>query len=348
MYRMIQFFSLSVFVSAVALVMPLAWQSSKLPTDASLRGVAVSPGGVIIVAGTGPQVWVMNNSGQAWSDRTPDIIGVTDYRCAVTPSDSVLIVASAGSPAVILRSVDLGVQWSTVHSDTRPAAFLDAIQFWDARRGITFGDPVGGEFLILGTDDAGQTWRNLTCTVKPLEGEAGFAASNGSISLAGDSSIAIGLGGRADGGNSRVLISPDAGQTWTPYEVSVMPANASSGIFSMVLRESGFGIAVGGDYKLPDDVRGNVAVTDDHGKTWRLPKGQRPRGFRSSVIYVPSRELAAGYWISTGPSGTDISDDGESWRALSETGFHSLALMPNGTPIATGSDGRFAFLTDVQ
>jgi hypothetical protein len=244
---MIQFFSISVFVSSVALVMPLAWQSSKLSTDASLHGVAVSSGGVTIVAGNGPQVWVMNNIDQTWSDRTPNIVGVTDYRCAVTPSDSVLLVASAGSPAVILRSVDFGVQWSTVHSDTRPAAFLDAIQFWDARRGIAFGDPVGGEFLILGTDDAGQTWRNLTCTVKPLEGEAGFAASNGSISLAGDSSIAIGLGGRADGGSSRVLISQDTGQTWTPHEVSVMPASASSGVFSIVLRESGFGIAVGGD-----------------------------------------------------------------------------------------------------
>ncbi len=338
------------FACSLLLLLPLEWRSVVLPGEASLRGVSVASETVIAVAGDGPQVLVSADSGTSWKIRTPHHVGVTDYRCVATPTENVLLVASAGSPAVISRSIDQGMSWSMVHVDDRPAAFIDAMRFWDATRGIAFGDPVDEEFLVLATDDAGQTWRNLHCPVKPLEGEAGFAASNGSISLYDDSSLVIGLGGRADGGNSRVLVSRDAGQSWTSHEVADMPANATSGIFSLVIRESGFGIAVGGDYKLTDQTAGNVAVTEDHGKTWRLPRGKRPRGFRSSVLWVTSNSTidpgsdAGEYWLATGPTGTDISDDGEDWRPLSETGFHALSRLPSGAPIATGSGGRFAVL----
>ncbi len=347
------------FAVSLALILPLDWRVVTLPNDASLRGVAIASDSVIAVAGSGPQVWVSADAGISWQERTPHRDGVTDYRCVAMPTENVLLVASAGSPAVIARSEDYGRSWSTVHLDERPAAFIDAMRFWDANRGVAFGDPVGGEFLLLATDDAGQTWRDLNCPVKPLEGEAGFAASNGSISLAGDSFIAIGLGGRADGGSSRVLVSHDAGQTWTSHEIAEMPASPTSGIFSIVIRESGFGIAVGGDYMLTDQTAGNIAVTEDHGKTWRLPTGKRPGGFRSSIMFLPSKSpqnpdsqnpdsQRGDYWLAAGPTGTDISDDGEDWRPLSEKGFHALSLLPNGTPIATGSDGRFAIMNSVD
>ena len=73
-----------------------------------------------------------------------------------------------------------------------------------------------------------------------------------------------------------------------------------------------------------------------------------------SVIFVPAKgthsgeTIDAGYWLSTGPTGTDISDDGQDWRSIGETGFHALSLLPDGTPLATGSEGRIAILKRTQ
>lgn len=330
-----------------ASALPFAWQPIPLPSEASLRGIAVSASGTICVAGNGPQVWISNDRGSTWSKRTPNSSGVTDYRSVAMPIGEVLVVASAGTPAVILRSQDLGVTWQTAHDDERAAAFIDSVRFWDTQRGMAFGDPVEGAFWFRVTKDGGKTWSDRGCQIPPLAGEAGFAASNGSLAMMSPDSILVGLGGREDQGPSRVLHSEDAGRNWGVSEVADMPANASSGIFSVAMGEGGFGVAVGGDYKQTERRIGNIAVTDDQGRSWRLPKGQRPGGFRSSVIFVPAKGKARrpmGYWLATGPSGTDISDDGEDWRTLGGTGYHALCLLPDGTPLASGADGRVAIL----
>jgi photosystem II stability/assembly factor-like uncharacterized protein len=329
---------------ACLLAFPLQWQPLKLGTESSLRGIAV---GIAVgdteamcVVGAGPTVQVSEDGGTTWVDRTPVRDGVTDYRCVAILDGKILIIASAGTPALILRSPDWGRTWITVHEDTREAAFMDGVRFWDDQHGIAFGDPVDGAFLMLTTQDGGQSWQNVECDVTPLEGEAGFAASNGALMLNGKAKITVGLGGRSDGGPSRLLSSDNKGQRWSVVEVDEMPANASSGIFAIEIRDDGFGVAVGGDYKRLDHQQGNVAVTEDHGLTWRLPTGARPSGFRSSVVFVSQ----SNFWLATGPSGTDISFDGEDWRPLTNNGYHALIVTPDGTPIACGSEGRVAVL----
>jgi hypothetical protein len=68
---------------SLLVITQLAWQPLKSPTDASLRGVAISGQGTICATGSGPCVWVTQAAGDNWSDRTPQVPGVTDYRCAV-------------------------------------------------------------------------------------------------------------------------------------------------------------------------------------------------------------------------------------------------------------------------
>jgi len=103
-------------------------------------------------------------------------------------------------------------------------------------------------FPILATSDGGPSWQPVTCDVMPLAGEEAFAASNDSLTLNGKSKIAIGLSGRADSGAIRLLLSADSGNNWSVTEIAAMPANASSGMLAVEIRENGFGIAVGGDY----------------------------------------------------------------------------------------------------
>lgn len=328
----------------LALILPLTWQFIPILKPASLRGVAVSPDGVFCVAGSGPTVWVSRDQGEKWSERTPEQENAKDYRCVAMPDSNSILIASAGSPALILRSEDLGRHWKVVHSDERPAAFIDGMRFWNSRQGIAFGDPVGGKFLLLKTNDGGRTWREIDSGIKPLDGEAGFAASNGSMDLSDESTITIGLGAQTNQIASRVIKSNDSGNTWSVSDIECIASGNSSGIFALTMRPSGFGIAIGGDYRLTDLAKNHIAVTEDHGRTWRLPKGNPPGGFRSSVIFVPGKN--GGFWLTTGPSGTDISPDGEVWRALSKEGFHALSLTSDSVPIAAGSDGRVALLRE--
>ena len=107
----------------------------------------------------------------------------------------------------------------------------------------------------------------------------------------------------------------------------------SSGIFSIAFRQDAnqaqiekiretspiaddhgyyIGVAVGGDYTLPNTLEGTAAWSADSGSTWTA-SSKLPHGYRSDVAYDKSMKA----WITVGPNGTDIStDDGKNWRAI--------------------------------
>jgi len=103
-------------------------------------------------------------------------------------------------------------------------------------------------------------------------------------------------------------------------------------------------IAVGGDYKRPDDSQDVAAFSFDTGRHW-LPAKSSPHGYRSAVAY----DAATKTWITVGPNGTDIStDDGRNWRALqpsptdapdADRTWNALSL-----PFVVGPHGRIGLL----
>jgi hypothetical protein len=132
----------------------------------------------------------------------------------------------------------------------------------------------------------------------------------------------------------------DRGRTWTAHETPVRAGTPSSGIFSLAFHDGNHGIAVGGDYKEPGQAKDLVALTSDGGRTWRVPVGHQPGGYRSAVAYVPGtqgRTLAA-----VGPTGSDVSvDGGESWQRLGTSGFNALGFATQSAGWAVG-DGLIA------
>ncbi|MEL6895456.1 MAG: hypothetical protein AAFP90_05065 [Planctomycetota bacterium] len=339
---------------------PATWRETVLPQTVSCRAVSVSPNGkTLCIAGAGPRVWISTDGGDEWNERTPSIPGVTDYRCAVQPTNETLLIASAGSPAVILRSDDLGQHWKTAYKNDHPSAFIDSMKFWDAKRGIAFGDPVDGRFLLMQTTDGGATWNAIDGVPPALDGEAGFAASNQSIAVFGDGNCVIGLGGQTKT-DARVLLGEQFGTKWSVVTVQNMASGPSKGIFAIAadsrpeVGKMPTLIAVGGDYKNPQQRAGNFAISVDAGRTWSANVETAPGGYRSSIIHIPGSSSGAktARWIATGPTGTDISEDGRAWRPHSLTGFHALAgwkghSIANENPprqvsrfIAVGSEGR--------
>ncbi|HYO99381.1 MAG TPA: hypothetical protein VER76_04280, partial [Pyrinomonadaceae bacterium] len=225
----------------------------------------------------------------------------------------------------------------------RPAAFFDAMAFWDRDNGIAMSDPVNGRFLIITTSDGGRTWREMPAEGMPpaLEGEGGFAASGTCIAVEGRQNVWFGTGGTS---GARVFRSSDRGRTW---QVAATPlaSGKSAGVFSVAFRDARRGVIVGGDYTKEKESANNAAITQDGGRTWTAVTAARPAGYRSCVAYVYGVRGAPTLLVATGPSGSDYStDEGASWQSFGAEGFHtaSFARATPGAGWAAGEQGRIA------
>lgn len=202
------------------------------------------------------------------------------------------------------------------------------------------GDPVGGHFFVITTDDGGKTWQQIRGDRLPaaLPNEGAFAASNSCIAVEGKSNAWFGTGGAA---TARVFRSIDRGRTWTATATPIQAGTASAGIFSLHFRDSQHGVAAGGDYRQPTASSANVALTSDGGRTWKLAPAPPAGLFLSSVIQVPQD----GRIFAVGTAGSAFSRDGEHWEKLDDTGFNVVASDPSGKVIwAAGSEGKLSKL----
>ncbi len=246
----------------------------------------------------------------------------------------------ACQPARIYRTRNGGQSFEKLYESTNPKAFLDGIAFFDASRGLAFGDALGNRFQLLRTTDGGTTWQQIPDTALPeaLPGEGGFAASGTCLTVNPDGRawIVTGISG------ARVFRSSDFGQSWTTT-TTPLRYGPSAGVFSLASRPGGPTIIVGGDYKLIHATAGNAAISKDDGLTWQaVAPTASPAGFRSCVAWVPGYPNS---WIAVGESGSDCSNNnGQSWSRIGDRGYHVLGFSPNGVGYAAGAGGRFARL----
>ena len=70
----------------------------------------------------------------------------------------------------------------------------------------------------------------------------------------------------------------------------------------------------------------------------RKPEGTPPKGFRSAVAYVADRKI----WICAGPSGADISTNGQSWKQFDTGNYNALSFVSSKAGWAVGARGRIA------
>lgn len=318
------------------------WQVSPTGSSASLRGLELCADGQTIWAcGSQSTVIRSDNLGKTWMSVSPTGFEKLEFRSITAWDSQRAMIASAGTPAVVLATEDGGKTWQEILRRPEEKAFFDAMKFFDKERGILFSDPVENKWLILFTSDGGRQWKEIAKDSIPnlQVGEAAFAASNSALHVNTSGQAWIGTGG-VNNQRSRVYSSIDFGQTWADSYCPI-PSGEASGIFSIASSSQGRIVAVGGDYRPDQKSLHTAAFSDDSGKTWRLA-ALEPIAFRSSVITVPHPSKPIIQWVTTGPSGTDISTDGSIWKNVSTTGFHVLASHPNGTLVAVGSDGRFA------
>ncbi|MEW5927352.1 MAG: hypothetical protein AB1941_07705 [Gemmatimonadota bacterium] len=320
----------------------LEWVAQDVPTTASFRGLAVVDPRTVWVSGTGGTFAVTSNGGATWRAETvPDATGL-DFRDvhAVGARDAWLMSAGEGPQSRIYRTADGGRSWTLRYTVPGPQGFLDGMAFRGGASAIAYSDPVDGRFLVLATED-GDRWTPVPPAALPpaLPGEAGFAASGTGIAVRGDR-VWFGTGG---GAQARVFRSADRGRTWAAAPTPLAAGSAGAGVFSVAFWSDRDGVAVGGDYTRPGESAGNVARTEDGGRTWRPVRGAPPRGYRSGVAVVPGTDPLL--LVAVGISGSDYSvDGGESWMPIDTVEFNAVAAAGPDAVWAVGPRGRVAKL----
>ncbi len=248
-------------------------------------------------------------------------------------------ILTAGNPALIYKISHTTDSLSLIYKEEGDAVFYDSMKFWNDQEGIAMGDPQGGCFTILLTQNAGESWQKIPCDRLPkmVTGEAAYAASNSNIALQGDH-IWIATGGKA----ARVWHSANRGKTWEIQETPIISGGAMTGIYAIDFYDEKLGFIIGGDWDEKSNSNYNKAITYDGGKTWELIANGSGPGYCSDVAFVPQtngNELVAvgspGIWWS--------GNRGKEWTQLSSTGFYTVAFKNDLEGLVAGSNRMSSF-----
>lgn len=143
---------------------------------ASIRGLSVVNDQVAWVSGSKGFVAITKDGGKNWNWKQVKGFEKSDFRDIEAFSDKEAIMMSSGKPALILKTTD-GENWQVKYQNTDTAYFLDAMDFDTPKHGLVLGDPIKGKFVLMETNDGGETWHPFKNAPGALPGEAAFAAS---------------------------------------------------------------------------------------------------------------------------------------------------------------------------
>lgn len=308
-------------------------------TTALLQAVSAPSERVAWVSGHRGTYAITIDGGATWRAAVVPDADSLQFRdvYAVDDRTAWLLAAGDGDRSRIYHTTDGGRSWTLQFRSSEPRAFFDCLDFWDARRGLAFGDAVDGSFFILTTDDGGRSWLRVASVALPAArpGEGAFAAS-GTCVITGPRGRAWIVTGNA-APTSRVLYTPDYGRSWSVF-VTPLGAGDGAGAASLSLRDTLHGVAMGGPLGSPNERGDWTAVTGDGGRTWE--RGGRPAmaGPVYGVAYVPRTPAL----IAVGPGGMDWSrDDAASWSRLDTLSYWSVGFSRTGRAgWAVGPTGR--------
>ena len=303
-------------------------------TDISIRGLSVVTNNIIWASGSDGTVGKSTNGGKDWKWIKVKGFEKTDFRDIEAFDGKTALIMSISEPAYILRTADGGDSWKTVYTNNTKGVFLDALEFWDNKKGIVLGDPIDDHFVIIRTANGGKSWQQESKKSCPASdsGEACFASSGTNIRKLNKQEAVFISGGMKSHlfiGNKRINLPIVQGKT-------------STGANSIAVKNSRTMIVVGGDFTSKDDTTRICAITTDGGKSFTSPE-IAPHGYRSCVEYINKNT-----WISCGLNGVDFStDNGKKWNWISKESFNVCRKAKKGNAVffagAKGKMGRLVY-----
>lgn len=295
--------------------------------------------GASVEEGGDARVYRSTDRGRSWQDVSPPNTAGLSFRDVEARSATVATVLAIGEGKAsrIYRTTDGGETWTETFRNREKAAFYNCLDFYPGgRRGLAVSDPVDGKFRIIRTDDGGRSWEVVPDAGMPdSTGEANFSASGDCLVVRGRHAW-FGSGGTA----ARIYHSRDFGTTWRASE-SAIPAGEAAGVFALAFRTSRHGIAVGGDFEVPEDGVDTTAVTRDR-RTWTSGGDMEHLGEDASWV---SERLLVVVGEGGEVGGVSVSrDGGTTWRRLDGAGYHTLDCTADGACWAAGGGGRVGLM----
>ncbi len=256
------------------------WVMQSSTSKAALRGIHAVGGGIAWASGTNGTVLRTEDGGYMWqSCSLPPNADKLDFRGIWAWDENTAIVMSSGpgDQSRLYKTTDGCSHWTLLRTNSDKDGFWDSVQFSDRKNGFVLGDPVNGRFVLLRTEDGGATWKPIDSADLSTGGQklGVFAASNSAMALNGPVLGAVwapwfGTSGSGTGVAGGPLLyrggidctmgiahnNPEACLSLWDFQRSKLPIagdNDSAGVFSIVLRDSQHAVAVGGDYKKPNE-----------------------------------------------------------------------------------------------
>jgi photosystem II stability/assembly factor-like uncharacterized protein len=143
----------------------------------SIRGLSVVDDSVAWISGSRGNIAITTNGGKTWAWQQVKGFEQADFRDIEAFSAKEAVIMSSGTPALILKTTDGGINWQMKYRNTDTVYFLDAMDFDNPKHGLILGDPIKNKFFLLETNDGAETWHPYKSEPDATDGEAAFAAS---------------------------------------------------------------------------------------------------------------------------------------------------------------------------
>ena len=295
------------------------------------------------VSGHGGIILRTSDGGERWeriSAPGSDSLQFRDVH-AFSWMSAVAMSAGSGSMSRIYRTDDGGQRWTQSFVMEDSLGFLDCLDFWDADRGVAYGDSFDGAPYVLVTGDGGRSWQRVPRESLPPAnaGEGGFAASGTCVRVAAGGRGWIGTGA---GGSARLLATADYGNSWSARDLPLEKGDVA-GAFTLSVDEGTRVMVLGGDLSRADDgdhgIVANATVSPDAGASWRATmRVPLPGAIYGSAFGGPSGSRRI---LAVSPIGAAYSYDlGESWHPVTGVSAWAVEFAPDGrTGWAVGGDG---------
>lgn len=314
----------------------------------SLRGMSVPSEKVIWASGSRGSVVKSVNGGESFEWMQVKGYETRDFRAIHAWDDKEVLIVAVAAPAVILKTMDGGINWNKVYENTDTSMFLDAVKFKDDYSGTVIGDPINDTIFLLNTNDRGAHWNKVSSSFwksKVKEGEAFFASSNSNIAYLNDEIVFI-----SGGLKSRLWMNGLA------MDLPIIQGANSTGANSLSISPSlNHIVTAGGDFSKPNEVNNNFVKLDrfkipntsykhlsETKYTWRINKKvNNLNGYKSSLIYLNNKWI-----VACGTSGVELTKNrGKNWDKISNESFHVAYKQPNKkAAFFAGSGGRIGFM----
>jgi photosystem II stability/assembly factor-like uncharacterized protein len=263
-------------------------------TTASLRGIHNAGGGVAWASGNNGTVLRTEDGGYLWQTcNLPPGAEKLDFRGIQAFDENTAIVMSSGKGDLsrIYKTTDGCQTWKLLFTNPDKEGFWDSV-YANASEILVLGDSVADKIKLWNINEDSPKDIQIAYEASRLRAEpheSSFAASNSNLIAANREIVDKGWGyekwwasGTQD--HSYVTLIRVEKTACEPclleakkIEVPLTQKSSSAGIFSIGLGKDSVIVAVGGDYKAPDQSTKTAAYSLDHGLTWYPPPNPPPR-----------------------------------------------------------------------